>query len=173
MEIGDVMHAYSCDAAQDMFLVVPASPPPRSILANAAEDVDLSCERGLKMESFLRYKSPCVARTVGTTKSQLLSNYEDDFTSGEKHTLLFSFLLPRITKVAERELSSYMPNAPCTYLTSVVVLFSGVFPTTAFLKDSGIEMDQRGFVSVDKVSIAEASPAIVEDTKNVNVKGFK
>jgi hypothetical protein len=34
-----------------------------------------------------------------------------------------------------------------------ISVFKGVVPATEFIKDSGIEMSDRGFISVDKVSI--------------------
>ena len=33
--------------------------------------------------------------------------------------------------------------------------FVGVFPATNFLKDSGIEINERGFIPVDKVPITK------------------
>ena len=38
-------------------------------------------------------------------------------------------------------------------MTGNIFHFVGVFPTTNFLKDSGIEINERGFIPVDKVPI--------------------
>ena len=47
----------------------------------------------------------------------------------------------------------------------------GVFPTTSFLKDSGIEINERGFIPVDKVTITTHKMNYVYVQQNVFMYG--
>ena len=49
-------------------------------------------------------------------------------------------------------------------LTAAVAV-TGVVPATEFLKESGVQLTQRGFVTVDKVSLREKSYSV--DTRDV------